>query len=84
MDSIDNIGNVPSYSSAKGVSAYNGINNIVNQLNRDNPNSFENQFDLSTKTNIDNLLIQNRLHSPACRKFYIELNNKDNPDIRQN
>ena len=44
MDSIDKYGKIPSYSPSKGISAYNGISNAINQLNKDNPNSFNNHM----------------------------------------
>ena len=63
----------------------NGINNVVNQLNRDNPNSFENQFigraketfngeiiDLKVKDILN--VVSNELSTDELITFYKGLN----------
>ncbi len=57
MESIDKFGKIPSYSSSKGISAYNGINNTINQLNKDNPNSFNNHMSNSKKETLSGEII---------------------------
>ena len=44
MDSIDKVNNMSAYPKTQGISAYNGVNHLVNQLNRDNSNAFNNQL----------------------------------------
>lgn len=44
MDSIDKVNNMSAYPKTQGISAYNGVNHLVNQLNRDNSNTFNNQL----------------------------------------
>ena len=44
MDSIDKLNNMSAYPKTQGISAYNGVNHLVNQLNRDNSNAFNNQL----------------------------------------
>lgn len=44
MDSIDKVNNMSAYPKTQGISAYNGVNHLVNQLNRDNTNAFNNQL----------------------------------------
>lgn len=44
MDSIDKVNSMSAYPKTQGISAYNGVNHLVNQLNRDNSNAFNNQL----------------------------------------
>ncbi|MBE5935380.1 MAG: flagellar hook-length control protein FliK [Lachnospiraceae bacterium] len=57
MDSIDKFGKIPSYSPNRGITSYSGINNTVNQLNKDNPNSFNNHMFGSQKETLSGEII---------------------------
>ena len=44
MDSIDKINNMTSYNATRNISPNSGVNNLINQLNRDTPNTFSRQL----------------------------------------